>query len=194
MKPEDLIKELNENGKGHKDFSQCPSCKMGIYKDGGCNHMTCKNNQCRYEWCWLCDQKYDQNHFSRLNPLGCRQFDNDPQYNPREEWVPPPQVSFCRKTWWIIKSFIYQLLYSLLIYPAPLMYLFTLLVVSTYLFILNTDDNERIDRALKISMLFAFALFFYIFPWYYDYIICYVFPWLNIAIAIYLTYKEWKMR
>jgi len=90
MKPKDVIKELNKNANGIKNYSQCPSCKMGIFKDGGCNHMTCKNKHCRYEWCWLCDQKYVSNHFSRSNPLGCRQFDDErPQYIPPFDDEPP---------------------------------------------------------------------------------------------------------
>jgi len=30
----------------------CPRCGVFVEKNGGCNHMTCR--QCGYEWCWLC--------------------------------------------------------------------------------------------------------------------------------------------
>ena len=50
----------------------CPTCKTVIFKDGGCNHMTC--GRCHQNFCWLCNRK-----FSRSEPYvrhtGCNQFD-----------------------------------------------------------------------------------------------------------------------
>uniref|UniRef100_A0A914H3W7 RBR-type E3 ubiquitin transferase n=1 Tax=Globodera rostochiensis TaxID=31243 RepID=A0A914H3W7_GLORO len=39
---------LNANTK------DCPQCQVTIEKDGGCNHMTCKNLACKFEFCWMC--------------------------------------------------------------------------------------------------------------------------------------------
>jgi ariadne-1 len=33
---------------------ECPKCQVTIEKNGGCNHMICKNQACRSEFCWVC--------------------------------------------------------------------------------------------------------------------------------------------
>ena len=42
---------------------RCPKCRLWTEKNEGCNHMTC--SQCKAEWCWLCGQFYDPNHFKK---------------------------------------------------------------------------------------------------------------------------------
>lgn len=52
-----------------KDVQNCPRCRARIWKNEGCNHMTCFN--CKYEFCWLCRSKYSQYHFKEWNVFGC---------------------------------------------------------------------------------------------------------------------------
>ncbi|XP_055347495.1 E3 ubiquitin-protein ligase arih1-like [Paramacrobiotus metropolitanus] len=33
---------------------ECPTCHATIEKDGGCNHVVCKNAVCKAEFCWIC--------------------------------------------------------------------------------------------------------------------------------------------
>lgn len=39
----------------------CPQCGIWIEKHKGCNHMICLS--CKYEWCWLCNDKYSDDHY-----------------------------------------------------------------------------------------------------------------------------------
>ncbi|TDH73655.1 hypothetical protein CCR75_002325 [Bremia lactucae] len=45
-----------------KAVRACPHCQMRIWKNEGCNHMTC--TQCRYEYCWVCESTWDASHYA----------------------------------------------------------------------------------------------------------------------------------
>ena len=56
--------ELNKSFEKWKDpykVKRCPKCKYFIEKNEGCNHITCSN--CKYQWCWLCQQEYKKGHY-----------------------------------------------------------------------------------------------------------------------------------
>lgn len=36
---------------------QCPKCKAGIIKNGGCNHIKCPS--CKIDICWNCLKQFD---------------------------------------------------------------------------------------------------------------------------------------
>ncbi|GFT73477.1 e3 ubiquitin-protein ligase ariadne-1 [Nephila pilipes] len=42
---------------------KCPCCNVRIEKDGGCNHMVCKNQNCKFEFCWLCLRAWNSHEF-----------------------------------------------------------------------------------------------------------------------------------
>lgn len=53
-----------------ENVKTCPKCGFYIKKSAGCNHMTCANKSCKFEFCWICLAEYRVNHYS--NPLnGC---------------------------------------------------------------------------------------------------------------------------
>lgn len=47
--------------------------KVTIEKDGGCNHMTCKNTACRSEFCWMCLGPWEPHGSSWYS---CNRFDD----------------------------------------------------------------------------------------------------------------------
>ena len=53
-------KQLDKFAKTH-GLKFCPNCKRKVEKNLGCDHMTCV--KCRYEWCWLCGNKYHSGHY-----------------------------------------------------------------------------------------------------------------------------------
>ena len=46
----------------NKRVKKCPKCGIYIEKNEGCNHMKCNN--CKYDWCWLCEGPNTYDHYS----------------------------------------------------------------------------------------------------------------------------------
>jgi len=53
---------------------ECPKCQAIIEKDGGCNHMICKNQSCKSEFCWVCLGPWEPHGSSWYN---CNRYDED---------------------------------------------------------------------------------------------------------------------
>jgi len=70
-----------------KAICKCPKCKARIWKDGGCNHMTCR--YCKHEFCWICKGKYSYRHFSSWNIWGCPGMDNSASFIRCPSCFPP---------------------------------------------------------------------------------------------------------
>ena len=58
-----------------KHTKPCPNCSTSVEKNGGCNHITCRH--CNFEWCWLCNCKYQPGHYRKGSGTGCEQFSQD---------------------------------------------------------------------------------------------------------------------
>jgi len=65
-------KEFKEIIKKEK-IKNCPKCGFLIKKNMGCNHMTCGNPTCKYEFCWICMKEAIPDHYS-LGPCQGKQF------------------------------------------------------------------------------------------------------------------------
>ncbi|XP_071965715.1 E3 ubiquitin-protein ligase arih1-like [Antedon mediterranea] len=53
---------------------ECPKCHVTIEKDGGCNHMVCRNQSCKADFCWVCLGPWEPHGSSWYN---CNRFDED---------------------------------------------------------------------------------------------------------------------
>ena len=50
--------------KKNKNMRKCPNCHNIVVREGGeCNNMRCTNIWCGYEFCWICNNKYDDSHY-----------------------------------------------------------------------------------------------------------------------------------
>ncbi|KAJ2779359.1 hypothetical protein H4R18_004063 [Coemansia javaensis] len=58
---------------------ECIKCKSTIEKNGGCNHMTCR--ECRHEFCWVCMGPWSEHGQSFYS---CNRFDEDSSKNARD--------------------------------------------------------------------------------------------------------------
>ena len=67
------FKELVAN----EQIKRCPKCGFYINKLRGCNHMTCGNPVCKYEFCWLCMNEAVPGHYEFGECAGKQFFDPD---------------------------------------------------------------------------------------------------------------------
>ena len=57
----------------NEKIKRCPKCGFLIKKNKGCNHMTCGNPTCKYEFCWLCMKEAEPGHYENTLCAG-KQF------------------------------------------------------------------------------------------------------------------------
>ncbi|PAA67412.1 hypothetical protein BOX15_Mlig021588g1 [Macrostomum lignano] len=53
---------------------ECPKCHATIEKNGGCNHMKCRNATCNHEFCWVCMDDWQPHGKEWYN---CNRFDEE---------------------------------------------------------------------------------------------------------------------
>ena len=69
-------------------IKKCPKCGFFIKKNNGCNHITCGNPLCKYEFCWLCMNEAVPNHYDYGPCAGKQFFDPDSFQNRLRETHP----------------------------------------------------------------------------------------------------------
>jgi hypothetical protein len=134
-------------------IKNCPQCKFFIKKFQGCNHIICGNPICKYEFCWICMQKYDTGHYT--NALAnCYQL----QYADESDFF----VRFrSLRSLRCIVIWLGRILISLICITFP-----TFIGVSIFIYeevyndrmrLIGRFKNEKMKKIFKI--LYAFTLF-----------------------------------
>ena len=59
-------------------IKKCPNCSIITEKSSGCNHIIC--SKCSYQWCWLCNEKYTEEHYKQGKCRGFQFFRPNDEY------------------------------------------------------------------------------------------------------------------
>jgi len=97
---------LEENNAGDQRFEahvreqgmkRCPNCGHSVYKESGCNHMTCR---CKHHFCYVCSSTLSANdpytHYNQAGPGICPLFDGQelPDQEQRQHVRPVIQLPY----------------------------------------------------------------------------------------------------
>ena len=71
-------------GEFEKILEELPRKKVYfiVEKTGGCNHLICKNQACKYEFCWICLGAWEPHGSSWYN---CSRFNEDDTKKARDD-------------------------------------------------------------------------------------------------------------
>ena len=149
-------------------IKKCPKCGFLIKKNSGCNHMTCGNKACKYEFCWLCLKESLPGHYEFGECEGKQFVDTDSIFYQLEQKYP-----FLFYVFFLFKIILLILIISLsLIVPIlPLGLLTGYLLYDN--FITEDTDEEKLfilSKSLSIIhfiiciiILFSIQNIFYLF-------------------------------
>ena len=126
--------------KQNKSFRKCPNCQsMVVREGGGCNNMTCTNIWCGYEFCWLCNKKYEESHYR--NPLSLCFGLSEMNYNER-------LAKYSRDRFF--RCFFIFLLIIFIILPVIIVF-FSIFAVVLYIITFVLDGSAMKHIKLKSS-------------------------------------------
>lgn len=54
---------------------KCPKCMVRIEKNQGCNHMTCRNRGCQFQFCWVCMGPWEEHGQQTGGYYSCNRYD-----------------------------------------------------------------------------------------------------------------------
>ena len=133
--------------KKNKNIRKCPNCQNQVIREGGeCNNMTCTNIWCGYEFCWICNGKYEESHYK--NPIsmcfGLGDIDND------RKLLKYSRIRFFR-------CILIFLLIIFIILPFVIVF-FSIFEVVIYVLAFVLDGSAM--KNIKLKSLFAHKFFY----------------------------------
>ena len=143
----DCYKENQEfiNLMKKEHIKKCPKCGFLIKKNKGCNHMTCGNPLCKYEFCWICMKESIPDHF-KYGPCAGMQF------------IDPDSIVFKIKNNYPKIYCIYSIfscLYNIFIFILSLFICPSIsLIYLTYKIMFNGNRNYIIPRKYCIHIIY----------------------------------------
>ena len=135
-------------------IKKCPKCGFLIKKDHGCNHMTCGNPNCKFEFCWICMKESLPDHFNEGPCKGLQFVDEDSfMYKIKNSY---PKIYFILNLFLCFYCLIVFLFY--LMFPAFIIInsLYNSFVRNRSRFFSNIKINEK-TRIILNYIFFAFA-------------------------------------
>ena len=128
-----------------EEIKKCPKCGFYIKKNRGCNHMTCGNPICKYEFCWLCMNEAVPGHYE-FGPCAGRQF------------FDPDSLSFYLEQNYPLLSYIYKIFMFVL---GVLSFIIGFIAVPAFgltFFAFGLLYIEEIDIGIRSEMVRFFML------------------------------------
>ena len=136
-----------------ENIKQCPKCGFLIKKNKGCNHITCGNPICKYEFCWICMKESIPDHF-KYGPCAGLQF-IDPEsiiFTIKKKY---PRI-YCIYSLFSCLYKLFILILALFIFPCITFIYITYLVMFTRNRITNAEFTKVI-YFFTISCVFIFT-------------------------------------
>ena len=166
----ETIKYLRDD----KNIRKCPQCHTWVEREpGGCNHFICTNIWCKFEFCWICGNKYDPYHYR--NPFSM--CFNLGETHSQEKIIKSENI---RRTRCILIS----LASTLILFPI-IAVLFSFFEIGCFIFYFQLDGKEF--RNIRFHSKIAYKLFYHF----------YIFFFVAISIALisfgYLTFIFWLL-
>ena len=143
-------KKYDENLKylrSQKNIKKCPNCNCWVLKDQKkCNNMICSNIWCKYEFCWICERPYEENHYK--NPLSmCFGLASS---DPENDFTRGRGIRFIRCI------FIFVLI--IFIFLPILIILFSIIEMVLYIIVFVLDGSAL--KYIKLKSNYAHKLFY----------------------------------